>query len=236
MRDVFGKALMTYYRRGSAEYVIERDDGTKESLSAGEYFADYEQWPSHEKEAILGASGRVLDVGCGAGRAVLWMQGRRLKVTAIDISPLALKVASLRGVKKFRYMDVRRLGFPESSFDTVVMFGNNFGIAGDVKKTQLMLGGLHRVTSENGRIIATSKDPLKTDNPAHLAYHEMNRRRGAPPGLVRIRIGFQGEFDDWFDLLLVGEDEMREIAASTGWAVRATYADGANYSAVLTKT
>lgn len=58
---------------------------------------------------------------------------------------------------------------------------------------------------------------------------------GRPPGLVKIRISFQGEFDDWFDLLLVGEEEMREVAAPTGWNIKTTFTDGANYCAVLTK-
>ncbi len=235
MRDVFGKALMKYHSEGEAEYVIERDDGLMEALSAEGYFLDYSRWPEFERQAILEARGRVLDVGCGAGRVALWLQRRGLEVIAIDISPLALKVASLRGVKDCRLMDVRGLKFPAGHFDTVVMFGNNFGIVGDVQQTRDVLKELHRVTTEDGRIIAASRDPLKTDNPAHFAYHEQNRRRGRPPGLVTIRIGFQGEFDDWFDLLMVGEEEMREVVRPTGWDIKKIYVDGANYCAVLTK-
>ena len=235
MKDAFGKALMAYHRGGEAEYVIERDDGLRETLSAGEYFLDYDDWPEYERRAVLEARGRVLDVGCGAGRVALWLQRRGIEVVAIDISPLALRVASLRGIKDCRLMDVRRLEFPEALFDTIVMFGNNFGIAGGVEETRRVLRALHRVTTGDGLIIAACRDPMKTDNPAHLAYHELNRSRGRPPGLVKIRIGFRGEFDDWFDLLLVGEEEMREVIAPTGWKIKTTYTDGANYCAVLIK-
>lgn len=235
MKDAFGKALTAYHIGGAVEYVIERDDGLIEKDDIGTYFIDYDEWPEYERQATLEARGRVLDVGCGAGRVALWLQQRGLEVVAIDISPLALRVASLRGVKDCRLMDVRRLEFPEGHFDSVVMFGNNFGIAGDVAQTQRVLRALHRVTTGDGLIIAACRDPLKTDNPAHLAYHERNRRRSRPPGLVKIRIGFQGEFDDWFDLLMVGEDEMRKIVAPTGWNMEKTYTDGANYCAVLAK-
>jgi len=235
MKDAFGKALMAYHSRGAAEYMIERDDGYKETLSAGEYFQDFDDWPEFERKAAWEARGRVLDVGCGAGRVALWLQSRGIEVTAIDISPLALRVASLRGVENCMLMDVRSLKFPDSYFDTVVMFGNNFGIAGGVSQTQRVLRALHRVTAVDGIIITTSRDPLKTDNPSHLAYHERNRSRGRPPGLVTLRIGFQEEYDEWFDLLMVGEEEMREVIAPTGWTIKTTYVGGAIYCAVITK-
>ncbi len=165
----------------------------------------------------------------------LWLQRRGLEVVAIDVSPLALKVSRLRGVEDCRLMDLRSLEFLASHFDTVVMFGNNFGIAGGISETRQVLSELHRLTADDGIILASCRDPLKTDNPAHLDYHERNRRRGRPPGLVTIRVGFEREFNDWFDLLLVGEEEMRKTIASTGWVIRTTHSDWANYCAVLKK-
>ena len=235
MKDALGRVLMAYHIRGMAEYVIERDDGLRDTLSAEGYFCDYDDWPECERKAALEARGRVLDVGCGAGRVALWLQGRGLEVVAIDISTLALRVARLRGVDDCRLMDVRKLEFPAAYFDTVVMFGNNFGIAGGVPQTKRVLRALHRVSTEDGIIIASCRDPLNTDNPAHLAYHERNRRRGRPPGLVTIRNGFQGDFDDWFELLMVGEKEMRQVIAPTGWTIKTIHIDGALYCAVLSK-
>lgn len=236
MKDTFGKALMAYHSLGSANYVIERDDGLTESLDAGEYFIEYDEWPHYEREAVLDARGRVLDVGCGAGRVALWLQNRGLEVVAIDISPLALEVAGLRGVRDRRLMDMTSLSLPEGYFDTVVMFGNNLGIGGDAHQTKLVLKSLHHITGEDGIVIASTRDPLNTDNPAHLAYHEQNMRKGRPPGLVRIRIGFREEFDDWFELLMLGEDELVEVLEPTGWGLNRTYkSEGANYIAILKK-
>lgn len=227
---------MSYQKNGLAEYTIEWDDGLTEELDTRAYFSEYDEWPFFEKEAITEAWGRVLDVGCGAGRVARWLQGEGLEVVAIDISPLSLEVSRLRGVLNCRLMDVRSLSFPPGYFDTVIMYGNNLGIGGDINKTQRVLSSLHRVTGEDGTLIASTRDPLNTSNPAHLAYHEQNRRKGRPPGLVRIRIGFQGEFDDWFELLMLGEEEQAEILTPTVWSIDKTYkSEGANYIAILRK-
>lgn len=238
MTDAFGKALMAHFRGEEAEYLIERDDGYIDTFSYGavEYFVGYEDWPLHEREAALEARGRILDVGCGVGREALWLQGRGHEVVAIDISPLALEVSKARGVRDCRLMDVRDLDFPKGHFDTVVMFGNNFGIAGGIQETRSMLDSLHRVTKEDGIVIASTRDPLNTENPVHLVYHEQNRRRGRPPGLVRIRVCFRKECDDWFELLMVGEDELVEVLEPTGWTIEKVYrSEGANYTAILKK-
>ena len=236
MTDAFGKVLMAYHRGENADYVIERDDGYVDKLNGREYFTEYEEWPKHEREAILETRGRVLDVGIGAGRHALWLQEGGHEVVGIDLSPLAIEVSRARGVRDCRVMDARRLDFPEGHFDTAIMFGNNLGIAGGIQETRRMLEGFHRVIKDDGIIIASTRDPLKTDNPAHLAYHEMNRKRERPPGLVKIRVGFRGEYDDWFELLMVGEEEIVEVLGPTGWTLEETHgSEGANYAAILTK-
>ncbi|MCW3979211.1 MAG: class I SAM-dependent methyltransferase, partial [Candidatus Bathyarchaeota archaeon] len=110
--------------------MIERDDGYVDECDALEYFIEYEEWPQHERDALVWAKGGVLDVGCGAGRVTLWLQERGHEAVGIDLSPLAIEVSRARGVSDCRVMDARRLDFPEGHFDTAIMFGNNLGIGG----------------------------------------------------------------------------------------------------------
>jgi len=238
--DPFGRALMAYFKGKRVSCLVRRDDGLVDEDDLTWYFSEYEDWPEVEKRFLGRVRGRVLDVGCGPGRFILWLQGRGFTVTGIDISPLAVEVARLRGVRDCRVMDARELRFPPSSFETVLMMGNNFGIAGGVEETEEMLRDLHRITTEDGIIIATSRDPLDTENPRHLAYHERNRRRGRPPGLVTIRFEFRGEVGPWFDLLLATPEEMEEIARAAGWHLEEVYRDRSRrwrglYSALLVK-
>jgi SAM-dependent methyltransferase len=234
--DVFGLACMAHLNGEPSDHVTERDDGYVNEVDATYYFRRFEEWPEYERQAIQESKGRVLDVGLGAGRHALWLQERGHEVLGIDVSPLALEVSQLRGVRDCKLMDVREMTFPEASFDTVLMLGANLGIMGDVDVIRSTLRDLHRVTTKDGIIIGSSRNPLMTDNPAHLAYHEMNRRRGKPPGLVRIRIGFQGQFGEWFDLLFMREEELAEIIEPTGWIISQMFSSGgSDYIAVLGK-
>ncbi|MCK4414566.1 MAG: class I SAM-dependent methyltransferase [Candidatus Eisenbacteria sp.] len=44
--------------------------------------------------------GRILDVGCGAGRSMLYLQQKGRAVTGIDISPLAIEVCRRRHLSR----------------------------------------------------------------------------------------------------------------------------------------
>jgi SAM-dependent methyltransferase len=166
------------------------------------------------------AKGRVLDIGCGAGRHSLYLQGRGFDVLGIDVSPLVLKVCRERGLKKLKLMSIESVDFKPNSFDTILMMGNNFGLFGNLNKAKRLLKRFHRMTSKDGLIIASSRDPYKTDNPAHLQYHKMNKRKGRMSGQVKIRIRYEKYKGRWFDYLMVSKEEMTQILSNTGWKAK----------------
>ncbi|MDI6855560.1 MAG: class I SAM-dependent methyltransferase [Candidatus Thermoplasmatota archaeon] len=221
-KDVYGKLIWNYYKGKRSFEIIERDDGYINGSSSGPkvYFSDYKDWPSHEKEAIKYVKGRVLDIGCGVGRHSLWLQKKGLSVLGIDSSPLAIRVCKLRGLKKAKIMAITDINFKPNSFDTIIMLGNNFGLFGDFKSAKRLLKKFYKITSDKALIVAESTDPYKTDNPAHLRYHKLNRKRGRMGGQVRIRVRFEKFIGNWFDYLLVSKKEMGKIVEGTGWKIR----------------
>jgi len=234
--DAVGQAIWACYKGMKSFEVVERDDGYFDVSSPKLYFSEFEDWGLHEKRAMDYAKGRVLDIGCGAGRHALYLQKNGLEVLAIDKSPLAIKVCKLRGLKKAKVMLVEDINFKPNSFDTIIMMGNNFGLFGSFKKARRLLKMLHRITSENAIIIAETRDPYNTDNPAHLEYHEFNKKRGRMGGQLRIRIRFRKYVTKWFDFLLVSKEEMEEILRGTGWKV-SEFIDSGNllYIAIIEK-
>jgi hypothetical protein len=158
-------------------------------------------------------------------------------VVGIDVSPSALEVARRRGVRDVRELPVTRVGRDLGRFDTFVMFGNNFGLMGSRRRAPWLLRRFRSIANEGARILATSVDPYKTDNPEHLAFHERNRERGRMSGQLRIRIRYQSHKTPWFDYLLASPEEMAELAEGTGWELRRVIDEGEHgYVGVLQLT
>jgi SAM-dependent methyltransferase len=237
-KDAYGREIMAYLKGESCFEIVERDDGYFDVSKVGPqaYFSEYRDWPQHEKTAMKYLRGRILDVGCGAGRHSLYLQSKGFDVVAIDNSPLAVKVCQERGVKDARVLSIENIGKINERFDTILMLGNNFGLFGGFKKTKSLLKDFHKITNSQAVIIAESLNIRKTDNPEHKKYQELNRKRGRMPGQIRIRIRFQKYVSDWFDYLLVSKEEMEGILKGTGWAIRKFIdSDAPKYIAIIKK-
>lgn len=216
--DVFGEAIEDHYEGKKAVVKITRDGGYTDPHNVDTYFRSYRDFDLWEKRALRYVRGRILDVGVGPGRVALYLQRKGFRVTGIDCSKTVVEVAEKRGVKDCRLMDARRLSFRPGSFDTILMFGNNFGIAGSKKRTKKMLRNLHRITSRKGRIIVASIVP-GAHLEEHRPYLQRNLERGRDIGLVTLVFEYKGEEGRPFDLLLVSPVEMMQLCHETGWKI-----------------
>jgi SAM-dependent methyltransferase len=237
--DAYGRQLLAQYvdQIATAE-IVERDDGYIDTGSdPGTYFEDYRQWMPMERRAIKFARGRVLDIGCGAGRHSLYLQQKGMDVTGIDSSPGAVKVCRLRGLEKVRVRSIGEIEkFKPGSFDTILMLGNNFGLFGSAAGTRRLLKKLSRITSPGARIIVGTRNPHLTTDPDHLQYHRLNKKRGRMPGQIRLRVRFGRIIGEWFDYLLVSPKEMETLLSNSGWQIERLIGSGEpSYFAIIRK-
>jgi SAM-dependent methyltransferase len=217
--DAYGREILNCHKGVSTYEIVERDDGFIDIGSALPYFQEFENWPPHERQAIERARGPILDIGCGAGRVALYLQNRAHRVLAIDNSPLAVKVAKLRGVKAARVLSIEEIQRLRDKFGTIVLYGNNFGLFGGMTKARRLLTAMHRITTPDALIIAAATDPYRTRDPAHLSYHQRNRDRGRMAGQIRLRIRYRQFCGHWFDYLFASQDEVHSITEGTGWLI-----------------
>lgn len=132
--DAYGHLVFDYFRKGLGQEIVERDDGLLDPSKTlpAYYFAEFPRWAERERKAMQSVKGRVLDVGCGAGRVSLYLQKKGFDVLGVDVSPLAVEVCKLRGLKKVRVLSVNNIRGNLGVFDTLLMFGNNFGLFGSL--------------------------------------------------------------------------------------------------------
>jgi len=233
--DAFGQELWAYFNGQDICEIIERDDGYFSAHQSPKiYFSEFAEWPIIEQKAMDFAKGRVLEIGCGAGRHALYLQQKGLSVVGVDSSPLVVKVCKLRGLKKAKIMSLENLTFKPNTFSTILMLGGNFGLMGNPEKARRLLKKLRGITTKNAIIITETRDPYKTENPLHLEYHRLNRSRGKLGGQTRIRIRFEKTVTKWIEFLMVSKEEMEQLINGTGWKIsRFIDSENSGYVAIL---
>lgn len=238
MKDAYGHEIYDYWKGDrTAREIVERDDGFI-SLSSGpaEYFTEFKSWPPHIRKAFRFVRGKILDIGCGAGRHLLHCASKGYDPVGIDNSPLAIKTCRERGLKNVHVRPVTQIGPDLGRFDTITMFGNNIGLFGSFKRARWLLKKMHKMTTVNGRIVGEGCDPYGTSLPEHLAYHRYNIKRGRMGGQLLIRIRHKKYVSDWFDYLFFAPHELIRTLDGTGWHLsRLIDSGGPPYGCVIEK-
>lgn len=239
-QDAFGHAVWDHYHGTNAFEIIERSDGMF-TISSGpsEYLAEPACWPPYQRAALeKHAYGRVLDIGCNAGRHALFLQQHGLDVLGVDVSPLAIAVAKKRGLREAAVLSIDELSSELGTFDTILMLGNNFGLFGSPSKARRLLRRFKTSTRPGSVLIAESLNVHKTSDPDHLAYLDANRKRGRMSGQIRMRGRYKRFATPWFDYLMVSPEEMEAVVDGTGWRVAQQYSAGGGrlYTAIIERT
>jgi SAM-dependent methyltransferase len=236
MSDPWSEIMKDAVNGIEGEYFIERDDGRVETNVVSDYIKPLLQWDDLERLGIQHAKGKVLDIGCGAGRVLVHLSNLGHEVVGIDFAQGAVEACKNRGIENVFQMSAADVNFADAEFDTIVMYGNNFGVLGDDESIIKMLEKFHRITSKEGIILAGSADVVQTDMKVHLDYHQMNLDRGRPKGLIRLRVKYKDLVGDWGNLRLATPEEMEYLAKQSGWKFERKYQKGTTYVGVLVKS
>lgn len=237
--DAFGQALWHWVTGERDLEVYERPDGYVEAGPGPEvYLAEFRAWTAAERAAAAYVRGAVVDVGCGAGRVALDLERRGQRVVSVDASAMAVRAARRMGAGDARVMNAESLTRAIGSFDTIVLFGNNFGIFGDPGRVHEVLRRWAERTGPGTRILAESTSPASGGVPTlDAAWRAHNRAERRWPGHTQLRIRYRRWATPWFWWLFVSPTEMRRLLAGTGWIQRHVLcgAPGEPYVAVLEK-
>lgn len=236
MPDVFGRMVADYYRDELAgQPVYRRSDGDRSTAHCAWYFADPSEWGAFDRAGIGHASGRVVDVGSGVGRAILWLQERSHDALGIDVSPRAVSVSRDRGAPAI-VGDMTALPIGDDAFDTALFVGTHLGAVETRDGLRSLLSELDRVLAPGGRIVADMYDPTLVEDPELASYLD---GRWRDPGVATrtFRLEYDGLVGDWLTLLMCSPGALGTAVEPAGWSVEATHeSEGTRYYTVLERT
>lgn len=228
--DAFGVALLDQFSGLPGVVTYERDDGFVQ-VDGMNYISD---WNDRDSWVVARVAGRVLDIGAGAGRVCLRLAETGLDVVALDVSAGAVEVCRRRGLPNVFHGTIYDVPSTDQ-FDTFVVLGNNLGLIGSPEKAQSFFDALAMRSRPGARIVGGCLDPYQTDQPDHLAYHQLNVAAGRMAGQVRLRTRYRRLTTDWFDLLWMSMAELAALARRSGWQITDS-TPGPSYAVVLERS
>lgn len=216
MVDVLGQAIFNHYQKLPSDTLwIHNQYGPKEEMPVDVFFRDANDMPDLELFAISECSGKVLDIGAGAGSHALLLQDRGVDVTAIDISPLAVQVMQHRGVKKAFEADIYT--YHPGKFDTLLLLMNGVGLAGDLDGLKTLLIHLKSLLNPGGQILFDSSD---------ISYlYEGNLPANKYYGEIAYQYQYKHLKTDCFKWLYIDEQTLTLIANEVGFDVNVLVED-----------
>ena len=228
--DPIGKAILEYVKTNKPDDIIVSSEICEDDIIPIEVlFRNKEEMPDLEVCALKKASGRVLDVGAGAGVHALEMKKNGCDVLAIDISKGAIMHLKSIGLnaEQINFFDIK-----DQKFDTITMLMNGIGIAGTLSNLEKTLSHAKSLLNPGGKILCDSCDIryLYEDEDGAL-WVNLNTEYY---GNFRFQMSYKKETGPWFDWLYVDFDSLFNAASNIGMKANRIFEQDDNFLAEIT--
>lgn len=231
--DVLGDAILDYFQNKSDKNILVNTNvAFEEQLSPSYFFRSFDQMPHLEQDALRLCKGKILDIGAGAGSHSLYLQNNNFDVTALEISPGAIEVMKLRGVKQILSLNFNEL--KNQKFDTLLFLMNGFGMAETINNVVPFIHHCFELLNDNGQILFDSTDLIylyKQEDGSYLFDLNANYY-----GEVEYKLSYRGKNSIPFKWLYLDNNYLLEMCKENNITIKVIAEDTHyQYLAKITK-
>ncbi len=219
MEQVFGRALLDYYKNREADTLfLHNNYGSTEEMPVDLFFRESDDFPELEHIALALCDGKILDVGAGAGSHALYLQENGKDVTALEKCAAACTIMTERGLKQVVNSDF--FHYNSEKYDTLLFMMNGIGIAGTLERVVDLFNHAQTLLKPGGQLLFDSSD---------IAYLYADGKIPKPEGYYG-EVGFQYEYKGIkgspFPWVYVDQDTLIALGQAHGWVVQILFEDG----------
>lgn len=218
MKDIHGQAILDYHSGKSDTTLLihtNYDPDHPEEMPVEAFFRDEMDLTVLENLALIECTGKILDLGAGAGAISLILQENDFNVFALENSPGCIQVMKEKGVKNYLHQDFRK---HTGKYDTILVLMNGLGLARRLKRVPDFLIKCASMLNPDGQILVDSSD-------INYLYESGIPKPSGYYGEVKYQYEYQGQKGDWFRWVYVDQKTLERVVKNTGLEVEIIYID-----------
>ena len=235
MKSLMQICYEDFVANGAGQIRIVRDDGNISIDNPKRWFDQEFELSDMDKECLLSvANGTILDIACGTGVHMRYLQNRGREVYGVDISSFSVELAKMFGTK-----NVYEASFWDfdigMKFDNAICMNGSIGFVENLDGVQRFLNKASHLLNDGGFLYLQGVDWRIDYTGKHKKYHEANVAAGRYPGIVRLHQEYGDIVEDEFEWIWVDTDTLEKLAREAGYRMARLKWYGAKYFMTLKK-
>jgi 2-polyprenyl-3-methyl-5-hydroxy-6-metoxy-1,4-benzoquinol methylase len=204
-KNLWGKAIADCYHKQQKNPFYICDEKGEYPLDLAFFLNNKPD--DYECDMLKFVKGKILEIGCGAGRIMKYLQDNGHNITGFDIDSTLISLCKERGINNVyeeSYINMEKFGI----FDTIITLNRTIGIAGTITGVKAFLRQCYASTKVDGILIFDSLEVRPELSTTVAGVYER-----------KLRYKYEDQYGEWFSWINFSSDIARKLLTETSWNI-----------------